>query len=347
MAYGGKQTLYDILELPRDAEPLEITRAYRRLNAELNKEYAAPNPRKAALVHEAYEVLSDPRKRAEYDRSLKTARFLGTAPGEKPQRRGLLAVLVLGVAAGGAWYYFQGRTDAALSAPSLGQQEVHTAASLSVGRVNRVEMTGARAGLGVAVAIEEGVMLAPCEGIAPGTQLLVRIPPRDIPAQLGAADSALGLCKLNVTGGASWPLPMSGLVPRIGDRVYAVNLGPLGEVVVSPGEVKKITPVAMGRAIESTARAGTPLEGSPLLDAEGRVIAIAMKGQHTTLPSAWIVDLPVARKRPPPERAPEPEAAAEGAPAPDEDPRLKNVSPERRERLEKAFRPPPSVPKDL
>ena len=36
---------------------------------------------------------------------------------------------------------------------ALSVQEVHTAASVSVGRVNRVEMSGARSNLGTAVAV--------------------------------------------------------------------------------------------------------------------------------------------------------------------------------------------------
>lgn len=346
--YGGKQTLYDVLGLPRDARPHDITRAYRRLSAEMQRESAAPNPRLAALLHEAHEVLSDPQKREQYDRSLQGPRFLGVAGGETPRRRWGLLVAGLALALGAAWYFTLGSApEARRQGTGMSPQEIHTAASVSVGRVSRVEMSGARTGLGVAVAVEEGMMMAPCEGITPGAPLLVRIPPRDIPAQVASSDAAAGLCRLSVSGGASWPLPMTGTVPRIGDRVYAVNIGPLGEVVVSPGEVKQVIAVPSGSVIESTARAGAPVEGSPLLDNDGRLVAIAMKGRHTTPPRTWVVDEPIRRKPPP--REPAGEAAAEPARpgAEGEDPRLKNVSPEKRERLEKAFRPPPSVPSDL
>jgi hypothetical protein len=350
--YGRKQTLYDILELPRDARQTDIVRCYRKLMAEMQKETSAPNPRRAQLIGEAYEVLSDPQRRAAYDESLKGPSFLGVAGGDKPKRK--WGLLVMGIAAAlGALYYFtlgnapKPRQVAHLMSP----KEVHTAASVSVGRVNRVEMSGARSNLGTAVAIEEGVMMAPCRGIDPGVQILVRIPPRDLPAQLRKVDEKVGLCRLAVSGGGSWPLPMTALVPNVGDAIFAANLNALGEVVVSPGVVKKVVRGADGTmVIDSTARAGPPVDGSPLLDAEGRIVAIALGGQHTTLPREWIVDEPIRRRPPPEEAAPreapqgEPQAATaeEKARA-----RLERMPPERREAIEKAFRPPPSVPDDL
>lgn len=342
--YGGKQTLYDVLEIPRNASQTDVVRKYRNLMSEMQKESAAPNPRRAALLHEAYEVLSDPDKRAAYDASLRGPKFLGVSGGDQPVRRWGLLVAGIALALGVLWYFtLGGAPEKQSQAARLSQQEVHTATSVAVGRVSRVEMSGARSALGVAVAVEQGVMITACHGIAPGTPLLVRIPPRDIPAQVMTADESLGLCRLSLSGGASWPLPMTGVVPRIGQKVYAVNLGPLGEVVVSPGEVKRVQPGPQGNVVDSTARAGSPVDGSPLLDIEGRVVAIALKGRHTTLPRAWIVDEPVRRKPAPAEAEP----AEEKTPADENARRLENLPPEKRERLEKAFRPPPTIPGDL
>lgn len=345
---GRKQNLYDVLGVARDARPDEIVRSYRKLAAELKRDTTAPNRRLAEWIHEAYEVLSDPYRRAAYDQTLKGPKFLGITGGDKPRRKWGLLIGGIALGLGALYYFFIGSApEARRQGPGLSLLEVQTTASVSVGRVNRVEMSGARSNLGTAVAIEEGVMMAPCLGIGPGVQVIVRIPPRDIPAQLRHVDEAMGLCKLAVSGGGSWPLPMSALVPRVGDRIYAANLNALGEVVISPGEVKKVVRGPNGNVIESTARAGTPVDGSPLLDVEGRIVAIALKGEHTMLPPSWIVDLPI-RKRPSeapaPREVPAPETAATG----DENAkRLQNVPPEKRERLEKAFRPPPSVPGDL
>ena len=350
--YGGKQTLYDILELPRDAKQTDIARCYRRLAAEMQKETTAPNPRRAQLIREAYEVLSDPYRRAAYDESLKGPSFLGVAGGDKPKRKWGMLVAGIALALGALYYFTLGNTpEPRHVAHFLSPKEVHTAASVSVGRVNRVEMSGARSNLGTAVAIEEGVMMAPCRGIDPGAHILVRIPPRDLPAQLRKVDEKIGLCRLAVSGGGSWPLPMTTQVPNVGDAIYAANLNALGEVVISPGVVKKIVRASNGAVvIDSTARAGPPVDGSPLLDAEGRIVAIALGGEHTTLPREWIVDEPVRRRPPPQEPAPReiPEDAPSAATAEEKArARLERMPPERREAIEKAFRPPPSVPDDL
>lgn len=299
-----KSTLYDALGLERSAKQSDIVRVYRRLSAEMRSEGAAPNARRAALIHEAYEVLSDPESRAAYDKSLRTARFTG-ASGSAPGRKwgGIVLFVAVGL---GALYHFTlgGAPESRTQGAAMSLQELQAAAAVSVGRVNRVEMSGNRAALSAAVAIEEGVMMAPCAGIDPAAQIVVRIPPRDIPAQLKHADTEVGLCKLAVSGGGSWPLATTSVVPRPGDRVYAANLNPAGEVVVTAGEVRKISRGPRGEVIESTARTAALVEGTPLLDQHGRVVAIAMGGQHILLPKAWIgVAVPMAR-RPPPPRVP-------------------------------------------
>ena len=65
-------SLYDILGVKRDAEPKEIVRAYRRA-ARKHHPDANPGDEDAAArfraVREAYEVLSDPKRREQYDRT--------------------------------------------------------------------------------------------------------------------------------------------------------------------------------------------------------------------------------------------------------------------------------------
>ena len=329
-----KSTLYDVLGLTSDAKQSDIIRVHRRLSSEMQSEAAAPNPRRAALIHEAYEVLSDPEKRAAYDKSLRTAKFSGARRSATRGKGAGIVVLVLAALAG-LYLTFGRDPDKPAHVAAMSPQELQAAAAVSVGRVNRVEISGTRAVLSAAVAVEEGVMMAPCDGIDPTSQIVVRIPPRDIPAQLKHADAAAGLCKLAVSGGGSWPLAITSAVPRPGDKVFAANLNALGEVVVTPGEVRKIGRGPRGEVIESTASTTRPVDGTPLLDQQGRVVAIAREGQHTVLPKSWITqDVPRARRPPAPV-----ESAAPAAPAAPEDPASK-VSPERRERLEKAYAPP-------
>jgi serine/threonine-protein kinase len=211
----------------------------------------------------------------------------GREEGGTPWLAWLLGSVVVVLGAAGAWQLTSDRraaTGAARAPPT--QQELQAQATAAVGQLNRVEMSGATTALAAAIAIEEGVMLVPCRGILPGVQLFVRIPPRDIPAQLQVADDGTGLCKLAVKDVGTWPLTMAADPPKVGDQVYAASFDTLGRVVLSPGEVKKVTREAQGTAIESSARAGSPLEGSPLLDARGRIVAIALEGRDRTLPGA-------------------------------------------------------------
>jgi hypothetical protein len=69
-AEAKKTTFYEILKIPRTADKSEIKKAYHRraLVAHPNK---GGNEEDFKLIGKAYETLSDPDKRAEYDRSLR------------------------------------------------------------------------------------------------------------------------------------------------------------------------------------------------------------------------------------------------------------------------------------
>ncbi len=88
----AKQDYYQILGIKRDAKPEEIKKAYRRL---ARKYHPDVNPgdkvaeERFKLITEAYDVLSDPKKRAVYDRHGYYAENLsGAATGSQTRGRG-------------------------------------------------------------------------------------------------------------------------------------------------------------------------------------------------------------------------------------------------------------------
>lgn len=68
----AKRDYYEVLGVSRDATEEEIKKAYRRLARKYHPDMNPDNKEEAAEkfkeIHEAYEVLSDPEKRARYDR---------------------------------------------------------------------------------------------------------------------------------------------------------------------------------------------------------------------------------------------------------------------------------------
>ena len=74
-AKARRMDYYRILQVTRDAEPAVIDRAYKALSMAYHPDRVAPGERTRATrrmqrINEAYSVLSDPRRRAEYDLTL-------------------------------------------------------------------------------------------------------------------------------------------------------------------------------------------------------------------------------------------------------------------------------------
>ncbi|GAX22062.1 DnaJ homolog subfamily B member 9 [Fistulifera solaris] len=75
-------TYYQVLEVPSDASLLDIKKAYRRLALQHHPDRnhgSAASTERFKSISEAYEVLSDPEQRKEYDRSLRLGASTTTA----------------------------------------------------------------------------------------------------------------------------------------------------------------------------------------------------------------------------------------------------------------------------
>ncbi|CAN1131090.1 Chaperone protein dnaJ 20, chloroplastic [Linum perenne] len=86
--YVTTQSFYDLLGIPATGTALEIKQAYRRLARKYHpdvspSEKAEENTKQFLRVQEAYETLSDPRSRADYDRDLASGFHLGFSAGKQ------------------------------------------------------------------------------------------------------------------------------------------------------------------------------------------------------------------------------------------------------------------------
>ena len=348
-----KENYYEVLGVSPTASDREIQRAYRKRRAELEDDRTVPDARLQMLVQEAYDTLSDGDRRDAYDELLKGPKMLGISGGRDPRKRWTIAIGSVFVVLGLAYYFLVVREDevaTSLYPATEGAMEVHTKASVAIGRVTRIEMSGKAAPLGVAVAVREGVMMTPCTGLVPGAQIVVSVPPRSVPGQMLNADETLGLCLLRMHAGGSWPLTLTSQEPRVGDRIFAVQMNPQGEVMLREAKVERMAPGPAGKVVEVAKHLTAVPDGSPLLDIHGRMFAVLMEGRHRMLTPAWIARAQpdFAPPRPAPKAAEDDEPDAKAAPELRRPPRgPEDISPERRERLEKAFRPPPKMPDDL
>ena len=294
---GGKDSLYEVLEVNRSASAADIERAYRKLRAELEKE-AAP-PEEVTLVRQAHEVLSDPRQRAAYDASLKSDEFLRPESARRippavkwaPIGLAFAAILV------GLWFLFRPSGEGE-RIPA----EISAAAAPSVGRVHVIDISGKATPAGNAFAIDQGVMLTSCAGFRANTQMVVKLGARTAPAAISRTDNKLGLCRLNVTGAGSWPLGIGTKdAPKAGDKVYAVTTSKAGDAEVVDARVRALIPVEGGQALELSIPVGPSESGGPVLDTRGRVVGMmssqgTLAGRNAAVPAAWIQQIRAATR---------------------------------------------------
>ncbi len=269
-------THYEVLGVAKNAKAVDIGRAYNRLRAEMQQETAAPDPRRLLKIQAAYEVLSDETRREAYDASLRAPLKL---PGG---RRNAALVCAAGILLLGVIGYFAWPRTAGPRARDA--REILAAAALAVGRVQAIDMAGNAKPHGLAFALREGALATSCQGLAPTTELVVLFAQRRVPARVADSGAGRAYCVLEATGVGSWPLAMGGALPKPGDTVYATTVNDAGEVALAQGKVRRVAVEAGATRIEVTAPASAEAAGGPLLDDQGRVVAIADgSGRHVAL----------------------------------------------------------------
>jgi S1-C subfamily serine protease len=321
---AAKQSLYEILGIDRDANPIDVGIAYERRKAEAAKR-VPPDANEIALVHEAYEVLSNPKRRAAYDASLVTAAEKAAASEQAPdlllepetppaKKTPVVAGIVAGIVVLGAALYFtlhkpEAPKEAAAEPPKpkveapppppkpLSAAIILTGITSSVGQVMSYDMSGQANRLGLAVAVDRGVFATTCHGIPAGSALVVRIGSESYSATLSTTDEALDLCKLTVpevrTGGLA-PSPDE-LKP--GDKVYVVGANVQGQYALAETKVKQLRPVSTGKVIELEVQVSPASSGGAVVDEFGRLVGIATTphaygaGLNIALPAAWLGDM--------------------------------------------------------
>jgi S1-C subfamily serine protease len=264
------RTKYDDLGVPRTATAAEIEKAYRKYRSHADMTTSAPDRARDNRVKSAYETLSNADKRAIYDLVL-------ARPERERRSKGTMAaiagVVVLSGAAGLA-YLLQPPPPPPPGSLSI-EQLTHNA-SQAMGRVDSLDMSGKAMRMGLAFAIDEGVVATSCTGITPTSQLNLYLAPRTVAVKVAQADDKTGLCKLAAAGVGSWPLAITAADPSPGDTVYVTKMNAVGEVGLVEAKVKRVVASERGKVVETSIAVLPDRQGGPLLDAQGRVIGIAI-----------------------------------------------------------------------
>jgi hypothetical protein len=119
------------------------------------------------------------------------------------------------------------------------------------------------------------------------------------------------ICKIVGDGLGSWPLKTRNGDPATGEKVYGVRVDATGQVHLIEGKVRRMTAQEGLKTIEVEGAVASQLAGGPLIDAQGRALAVAMgEGRYRPIPPQWFAEM----RAPPPAEAPPPKAVAKPAP---------------------------------
>ena len=326
-----KKTLYQILGVPREATTVDIGLAHEMKSAEL-QHVVPPDPSGAALVQQAFEILSNPQRRAAYDAALGTAAEKAAAvqqaadqapdldleagdEDEDKKRKMKLVAMVGGVAVIFIVLFLAFRAKAPAPQPpaeSVAEApkpappppprlrtgtEIVTDASTSSGQLLSYSMSGTATPIGMALAIDQGQMVATCHGLPAGAKLVVKVGPQMHPADLTITDEELDLCRLTVAGFTTPPLKVAAEDAKAGDRIFAVGMNAKGELAATEGKVNQVRATPRGKVLEVSMPIAASGSGGGIFNEQGQLVGIATTphsfgaGLNIALPVSWIAEM--------------------------------------------------------
>ena len=340
---------YQTLQIPRNARLTDINRAHNKLVKANQRDDVPPDARRDESIRNAYATLSDEALRDAYDQTLlvRKAKTGGLMIGASIA--GTVAVV-----AAATWHLHRPAENTAKPARTEAQIRIETLRS--IGRVQAIGVSGTASPVGLAFAIEPGVMGAPCDGLSPGSQITVDLGDRNAPAHVLDRDDATGFCKLAVQDAASWPLPLGGpSLPRE-ERVFVAVPNEAGALALKETTVKSVGSDAQGPFYVASVDLPRAAQGGPLVDTHGRVVAVGRLAgnemHYVPIPGKWLEEKVALPREPARNVEPVGEPKAEGQEAALEAaakgrPSILDKDPKRKEELRKAFRPDPNLPPDL
>ncbi len=317
-----KKSLYEILGIAPDANELDVGLAYeKRLQERQRSVHHDPN--EEALVQQAYEILSHPKRRAAYDASRVSAvereaaakqspdLVLEETDSEPPARpKWLVPAIVAGVVVLVAAFFMLRSGPPAQKAPPPPVAEAppppppppqpQSAAQIlakavrATGQLLSYDMSGAAVPLGIAASLDPATVITTCHGMAAGSKLVFRQGAEMQSAELLVDDEVLDLCKLAVPGLAAAPLAIANEEPKAGDKVFALGVNSKGAFALTEGTVKQVRMAQNVKVLDLSIPIAPAASGGPVLDAFGRVVGIATTphrygaGVNAAISSAWI-----------------------------------------------------------
>lgn len=320
-----KRNLYEILGVPTDANEIDIGLAYEKRTAEMERA-VPPDPSTEALLRQAYEVLSNPKRRAAYDASLTTAAERAAAAqqaaapdlvlegGEEPRKRRFTGPVIVGlVIAVLLILYFalrptrlgeeaQKPPPAPAEAPKpipappkpMSAAEMLRHATTSGGQLVSVEMSGMSLPIGIALAIEPNTMVTTCHGIQAGRKLVVLLGKDTFAADLAMTDETLDLCRLTVPGMTVKPLTLATEEPKLGDKIFVAGVNAAGDFAMTEGTIRKFVKTPSGNVLDVSVPIAATGSGGGVFNQYGRLVGIATTPHkygpnlNIVLPASWI-----------------------------------------------------------